>query len=239
MGVTVVLRRFRRPRRAALRLVPVLATALIVAVVILRDDLWEKRVVVVEPGKLVRGAWQRPWPLRRIIAREHIRTIVSLTAINHDDPKYVSQSAVVRDTGVAWLFVPMRGSQATLAQMAEAADMLASPDNQPVFFHCVAGHHRTGLALAAYRIRHEGWLAEQAWHEAQSVAWARPDDAVADRRLIMAFAASPYAQKSLAKETGHAQATGSQMGRPVAFRHGDRNRAIRWGAILDVQLWHR
>ena len=92
--------------------------------------------------------------MRTIIARERIKTIVTLTAINHDDPKYVGQAQVVAETGVSWMIVPMRGSRATLEQMAEAADLLADPDRQPVFFHCVAGHHRTSLAHAAYLIRH-------------------------------------------------------------------------------------
>ena len=105
-----------------------------------------KHLQVVMPGRLIRGAWQTPQALRAIIAREHIKTIVTLTAINRDDPKYVGQSKVVAETGVRWLFVPMRGSTATLEQMAEAADLLAEPQCQPVFFHCVAGHHRSSLA---------------------------------------------------------------------------------------------
>ena len=64
---------------------------------------------MVLPGRLIRGAWQTPEALRSIIARERIKTIVTLTAINHDDPKYVGQAKVVAETGVSWLFVPMRG----------------------------------------------------------------------------------------------------------------------------------
>src|SRR5262245_25036393 len=71
-------------------------------------EAFEKRVVAVTRGRLWRGAWQRPWPLRRLIAREKIRTIVTLTAINRDDPKYVRQAQVVEETGVAWIIVPMR-----------------------------------------------------------------------------------------------------------------------------------
>ncbi len=123
----------------------------------------EKRVRVVEPGRIIRGAWQTPEALRSIIDREGIKTIVTLTAINDDDPKYIGQAKVVAETGVAWLFVPMRGSRATLEQMVQAADLLADPALQPVFFHCVAGHHRTSLAHAAYLIRHSGWPAESAW----------------------------------------------------------------------------
>ena len=154
------------------------------------DEVAEKRVAVVEPGRLLRGAWQRPWPLRRLIARERIRTIVTLTAINRDDPKYVRQVQVVRDTGVAWVIIPMRGSRATLAQMAAAADLVADPRRQPVFFHCVAGHHRSSLVHAAYLIRHRGYAAPKAWSVVAALPWARPRADGADRRLIEAFAAA-------------------------------------------------
>lgn len=153
------------------------------------DAVFEKRVAVVVPGRVVRGAWQRAWPLERILDREKIRTIVTLTAINREDPKYVEQARVVRAQGVDWIIVPMRGSRATLKQMAQAADLLADPRRQPVFFHCVAGHHRTSLVHAAYRIRHEGWSAQRAWAEVSALPWARPQADQADRKLIEAFAA--------------------------------------------------
>ncbi len=155
-----------------------------------RHQLAERRVAVVVPGKLFRGAWQRPGTLARLIDREGIRTVVTLTAINRDDPKYVEQSGVVAVTGVAWVLVPMRGSTATIEQMAEAADLLADPANRPAFFHCVGGHHRTSLVHAAYRIRHEGRSAADAWAEVARLPWTRPD-APADRRdraLIERFA---------------------------------------------------
>ena len=149
-----------------------------------------KRVRVVVPGRLVRGAWQDPEALRALIARERIKTVVTLTAINRDDPKYVSQAAVVQATGVDWFLIPMRGSRATLEQLAQAADLLADPRRQPVFFHCVAGHHRTNLTHAAYLIRHAGWSAEQAWRAVAELPWTRPSAAAdqSDRTLIEAFA---------------------------------------------------
>jgi protein tyrosine phosphatase (PTP) superfamily phosphohydrolase (DUF442 family) len=150
----------------------------------------EKHFRVIIPGRLVRGAWQAPEALRSIIKREQIKTIVTLTAINRDDPKYVGQAEVVAETGVRWLFVPMRGSTATLEQMAEAADLLADSQLQPIFFHCVAGHHRSSLAHAAYLIRHQGWSAQQAWDEVASLPWAHPTAKADqnDRALIDEFA---------------------------------------------------
>lgn len=164
------------------------------------DDWFEKRVRTVVPGRLVRGAWQRPRPLEKVLAREKIRTIVTLTAINRDDPKYVAQNAVVQRTGVDWIIVPMRGSSATLDQMAEAADLLADPKHQPVFFHCVAGHHRTSLVHAAYLIRHEGWSAERAWDAVARLPWTRPEAPADgdDRRLIAAFAAREQERRTAA-----------------------------------------
>jgi hypothetical protein len=184
------------------------------------DELIEKRVAVVAPGRLLRGAWQRPWPLRRIIARAQVRTIVTLTAINRDDPKDVRQARVVRDSGVSWVLVPMRGSRATLEQMAEAADLLADPGRQPVFFHCVAGHHRTSLAHAAYLIRHRDFSADDAWREVAALPWTRPDAAAdrGDRALIEAFAAAQRQDE----RSEHASRTDSNatVGVPGVPGHG-------------------
>jgi protein tyrosine phosphatase (PTP) superfamily phosphohydrolase (DUF442 family) len=175
-------------RRLGLMILLSLAAAALV--MIRRNTNCEKHLQVVVPGRLIRGAWQSPDVLRAIINREHIKTIVTLTAINRDDPKYVGQAKVVSETGVRWLFVPMRGSKATVEQMAQAADLLADPECQPVFFHCVAGHHRSSLSHAAFLIRHCGWSAEAAWKEVASLPWARPASTADqnDRALIDEFA---------------------------------------------------
>ena len=178
-----------------------------------RHEVLEKRVRVVEEGGLVRGAWQRPGPLRRIIRRQRIKTIVTLTAINRDDPKYLDQEKVVRQAGTGWIIVPMRGSRATLEQMAEAADLLADPARRPVFFHCVAGHHRTSLVHAAYRIRHEGWSAERAWREVAGLPWARPRADIGDRRLIEAFAARERRLNRPGEDSDDATSRNSKVGR--------------------------
>lgn len=149
-----------------------------------------RRLRIVVPGRVIGGAWQEPGTLRRLIEDRRIRTIVTLTAINRDDIKYVGQSEVVKRTGIDWIIVPMRGSSATLDQMADAADLLADPARQPVYFHCVAGHHRTSLAHAAYLIRHDGYTGERAWEVVSRLPWARPGarSDEKDRALILEFA---------------------------------------------------
>jgi hypothetical protein len=181
---------FPIPDRFGVRVAIVVAVAASVGAAVWSKSHAEKRVRVVVPGRLVRGGWQDPMALHRIICRERIKTIVTLSAINSTDPKYVNQAKVVAQTGVGWQIVPMQGSRATMEQMARAADLLADPGLQPVFFHCVAGHHRTSLAHAAYLIRHAGWSPSAAWQEVSRLPWSRPDAASDqnDQALIYEFA---------------------------------------------------
>ncbi|WP_422927633.1 protein-tyrosine phosphatase family protein [Singulisphaera sp. PoT] len=151
-------------------------------------DWFEKRVRIVAPGQLVRGAFQRPEALRRIIKREGIKTIVTLTAYSETDDRFLGQIPVVQETGVRWMIVPVIGSRPSIEQMRKASDLLNEQALRPIFFHCVAGHHRTSLALAAYRMRHEGWSADRAWAEVSSLPWADPEADKFDRKQIYAFA---------------------------------------------------
>ncbi len=151
-------------------------------------DSTPKRLAEIASGRIYRGAWQSPAALRSLINQKHIRTIVTLTAINADDPKYVNQRRVIETTGVDWIIIPMRGSTATLEQLDQAAALVADPARQPVFFHCVGGHHRSNLVHAAYRIRHDSMSAAAAWDEICRLPWTNPRRDQSDREVIDAFA---------------------------------------------------
>jgi protein tyrosine/serine phosphatase len=53
----------------------------------------------------------------------------------------------------------------TLSQLAAFLKIVASPESQPVYVHCVGGRHRTGVMTAVYRMAKDGWTAEQAFKE--------------------------------------------------------------------------
>jgi protein tyrosine phosphatase (PTP) superfamily phosphohydrolase (DUF442 family) len=161
--------------------------ALAGSAVYVRKAYWPRRVRVVVPGRLIRGAWQNPAVLGRIAESYGFRTVVTLTAINPTDPKYIGQEAVVRPAGIDWRIIPMRGSTATLDQLAEAADLLADPALHPLFFHCVGGHHRTNLVHAAFRIRHDGWDVSRAWEELLTFPWTDPARDRDDHDLLVRF----------------------------------------------------
>lgn len=208
----------RRSFRMWLGLSVLAVAGVVAAAIAFRDDVFEKRVHVIRPGQLVRGAWQRSSPMRRIIDREGINTIVTLTAINQTDEKFIDQKEVVEDKGIDWIIIPMRGSRATMEQMAIAADLLADPKRQPVYFHCVAGHHRTSLAHAAYLIRHEGYTAEQAWEVVSGLEWARPDAPPDqnDRFLIEEFARTQASLTSLGGSgNGYWEVSGGERAKTV------------------------
>ena len=153
------------------------------------DRVTIKRFATVEGRRIARGAWPHPEALLRLIRRDSLRTVVTLTAINHDDPKYVAQDRVIQTCDTRWILIPMRGSTATTDQMAEAADLIADPANQPAFFHCVGGHHRSNLVHAAYLIRHKGFSADAAWDVVSRLPWSRPATDGPDRVRIDEFAA--------------------------------------------------
>ncbi len=46
-------------------------------------------------------------------------------------------------------------------------NIMADPRNQPVYVHCKLGQDRTGIVVAAYRLKKEGWTLEEAEAEMQ------------------------------------------------------------------------
>jgi hypothetical protein len=134
------------------------------------DYVFADQFAVVEPGKIYRGAWQQPWPMRRVIQRYKVKTVLAL-AHPPGDPMAIQEHALGRELGFRWVHIPIvddRSASAGTAlfdQLEQAADVLADPANQPVFFHCHHGINRASMVQIAYRTRHCGWTLEQATDE--------------------------------------------------------------------------
>ena len=54
------------------------------------DYVFPSRLVTVEPGKIFRGAWQKPWPMRAIVHDHKIKTVLAL-AHPSDDPLVIAE----------------------------------------------------------------------------------------------------------------------------------------------------
>ncbi|WP_435017768.1 protein-tyrosine phosphatase family protein [Tundrisphaera sp. TA3] len=131
------------------------------------DYLFADRFAEVEPGRIYRGAWQKTWPMKRIIRDRHIKTIVALAhPMTHPLPQ--QEQALAKELGVRWVHVPIvdqRGpdDRRTISDLLEiAASELANPANQPVYFHCHHGINRASMVQMAYRMLYCNWTLEQA-----------------------------------------------------------------------------
>jgi hypothetical protein len=131
------------------------------------------KFVVVEPGRIYRGAWQKSGPMRRIIRDHNIRCILAL-AHPPDHELVLQERALARGLNVKWIHLPIvdyRGTQDQAAEDAisdlldQAAAVLADPKNYPLFFHCHHGLNRTSMVQIAYRTKYCGWTLAQAADE--------------------------------------------------------------------------
>lgn len=134
------------------------------------DYLFAERFAVVEPGRIYRGAWQKDWPMRRIIRDRQIKTIVALAhPMSHPLPQ--QEQALAKELGVRWIHVPIvdkreTGDRRSVSDLLEiAAAELANPANQPVYFHCHHGINRASMVQMAYRMLYCGWDLERAGSE--------------------------------------------------------------------------
>lgn len=91
-----------------------------------------------------------------------IHTVVDLTNGDGD----ANEKAMVQKSGMKYFQIPMTGRIApTATQISQFLQIVNDPANQPVYVHCVAGRHRTGVMTAIYRMSKMGWTADQAFKE--------------------------------------------------------------------------
>ena len=72
----------------------------------------------------------------------------------------------VRSAGMQYFNIPLKSSKAATPEQTDYfLKLVDDPNNWPVYVHCKGGRHRTGALTAIYRIRHDGWTADQAYKE--------------------------------------------------------------------------
>ena len=138
------------------------------------DYVFPSRFVTVEPGKIFRGAWQKPWPMRAIVHDHKIKTVLALA---HPADHYltIQERKLAAELGVNWVHVPIVDNRGTSDQVAEDAHFgppragrrhrWPIPANYPIFFHCHHGLNRTSMVQIAYRTKYCGWTLQQAADE--------------------------------------------------------------------------
>lgn len=100
-----------------------------------------------------------------------IKRIISL------DPEIGQEIApIVKQLGIQHIIIPISASE---TGMTDALNYLVRNvvsllnNNQPSFVHCRYGSDRTGLAVALYRIKHNGWQCGPAINEAKKFGFGQ------------------------------------------------------------------
>ncbi len=91
-----------------------------------------------------------------------IKTVINLRTS-------ASEKKAVEAAGMRSIEVPMEMSTDQLkAKVDQVVALMADPANQPVFVHCRHGQDRTGIVIAAYRMKVERWRLADAAAEMQA-----------------------------------------------------------------------
>ncbi len=97
-----------------------------------------------------------------ILKKMGIRTVVNLRTST-------SEKKDVEAVGIRSVEVPITMSDDRLKEKVErVVALMADPANRPVFIHCHLGQDRTGIVVAAYRLKMEGWSLADAEAEMES-----------------------------------------------------------------------
>ena len=157
----------RGPRRRVLRWIIVAA---VVAAAAGAGWKWRAhyrlRFACVEEGVLYRSAQPNRRQLGRIVDAGRIRTIVNLRQPRSlaKDPRADAEKALAAERGIDFVNIPYAHDKSQ-AQIAEFLAIVADPARRPVLVHCSAGKERSGVLVAAYRMKVQGWSPERAMEE--------------------------------------------------------------------------
>jgi len=99
-----------------------------------------------------------------------------------------SERKQVEAAGMRAVAMPIEMSREGLKDVVDrVVALMADPANQPVYVHCRHGQDRTGIVVAAYRMKQQGWSLTDA--EAEMQAFGFNDIWVNFKRFIRQYGA--------------------------------------------------
>jgi len=119
-----------------------------------------KNVGKIEDG-LYRGAQPDNPEGYETLRKMGIKTVLNLRA-------YHGEREAVESHGMTSIEIPMNMLKTPKTEDVEAAlRAMSDPALRPLYVHCALGEDRTGVVVAAYRLRNDGWTYKEAEDEMQ------------------------------------------------------------------------
>jgi tyrosine-protein phosphatase SIW14 len=101
----------------------------------------------------------------KYLASIGVKTVIDL---READKRSKTEEKLVTSVGMKYVNVPMTGLTAPTETEIGRILAILEADSGAVFLHCKRGADRTGVAIASYRIDHDGWDNARALSEAMS-----------------------------------------------------------------------
>lgn len=102
--------------------------------------------------------------------QEYIKEFGLKAVLNLRDDSSVKESRKVAEAlGLEWYNIDMSDKNTPIrSQVEDSLDLIAKSveTGKTILVHCKGGRHRTGLIIAAFRVRYNKWSKERAWVEA-------------------------------------------------------------------------
>jgi tyrosine-protein phosphatase SIW14 len=116
-------------------------------------------------GRVAPGIFRGGQPLPEgyaTLKKMGIKTVINLR-YRH------SEKAAVEALGMKSVEVPFNTiKKVDRKEVDRIVDLMADPSLQPVYIHCALGKDRTGIVVAAYRMKKKGWTFREAAAEMQA-----------------------------------------------------------------------
>ena len=94
--------------------------------------------------------------------------VTTVIDLQEDGPRAKNEKKLVKALGMRYINIPMKGMTTPKEkQISHALKALNDGSKGLVFIHCKRGADRTGVVIACYRIRHDGWENQKALSEAR------------------------------------------------------------------------
>ena len=128
----------------------------------------------VEAGTLCRSGQPSARQLAEAVRANGIRTIVNLRGADAfaKDARAAEEAQFANAHGIRYVSLPYDEARAQ-ARIAEFLSLVADPANRPVLVHCAKGVERTGVMVAAFRMKVQGWPLPQALAEMEQFGYRR------------------------------------------------------------------